>query len=84
MSDSLSVPPAWDSSSRICHTFIQGYKDWSCWSRGQAWALAGFTMMYRETLLPEFLVTASKAADYFIANLPGDSVPPWDFQVTHY
>ena len=35
----------------------------------------------RETLMPEFLVTAEAAADYCIAHLPADCVPLWDFQV---
>ena len=35
----------------------------------------------RETLLPEFLIPAIKAADYFVAHLPSDYVPLWDFQV---
>lgn len=58
----------------------QGYQDGSAWSRGQAWGLYGFAMTYRETKNPVFLETARKIADYYIAHLPADSVPYWDFQ----
>jgi unsaturated chondroitin disaccharide hydrolase len=59
---------------------IQGYRDWSTWSRGQAWAVYGYTMAYRETLNPWMLITARRVADYYIDHLPGDRVPYWDFQ----
>jgi hypothetical protein len=62
--------------SRVTH---QGYADGSCWARGQAWALYGFTMSYRFTRDPRFLKTAQKAADYFLDHLPPDHVPYWDF-----
>ena len=39
------------------------------WSRGQAWALYGYTMMYRETGKPEYLEQARKVAR-FIKNHP--------------
>jgi unsaturated chondroitin disaccharide hydrolase len=58
----------------------QGYADASCWARGQAWAIYGFTMTYRFTKDPRFLQTAQRAADYFITHLPSDFVPYWDFQ----
>ncbi len=58
----------------------QGYSDSSCWSRGQAWAIYGFTMSYRYTKDERFLATARHAADYFIGHLPDDKVPYWDFQ----
>ncbi|MBN1478728.1 glycoside hydrolase family 88 protein [candidate division KSB1 bacterium] len=57
----------------------QGYADWSTWSRGQAWGIYGFSMTYRETKNPQFLQTAIKMADYFLANLPDDFVPYSDF-----
>lgn len=57
----------------------QGWKDESTWARGQAWAIYGFTMAYRFTKDERFLETAVKAADYFIAHLPEDLVPYWDF-----
>jgi hypothetical protein len=57
----------------------QGYADESVWARGQAWAIYGFTMTYRFTNDKRFLTTAQQAADYFIAHLPSDGVPYWDF-----
>lgn len=61
----------------------QGFADESAWSRGQAWAIYGFTMAYRESGDERFLTTAQRVADYFIARLPEDSVPYWDFQAPH-
>lgn len=59
----------------------QGYADNSTWSRGQGWAIYGYTLMYRETKDPKFLEVARKAADFYInhPNLPEDKVPYWDF-----
>jgi hypothetical protein len=62
---------------RVTH---QGAADSSTWSRGQAWAINGFTMVYRYTHDPKFLETARRVADYFLAHLPADHVPYWDFQ----
>lgn len=59
----------------------QGYSDNSTWSRGQAWLIYGFTMMYRETKDRRYLDVAEKTADYYLANLPEDLVPYWDFNV---
>ncbi|MBD8983351.1 MAG: glucuronyl hydrolase [Bacteroides cellulosilyticus] len=59
----------------------QGYADNSSWARGQAWALYGYTMMYRETNNKVYLEQARKVA-LFIKNhpnLPEDKVPYWDF-----
>ena len=57
----------------------QGYSDASCWSRGQAWGIYGFTLTYRETGEQRFLETAELLADYFIEHLPADWVPYSDF-----
>lgn len=56
----------------------QGYSDDSCWARGQAWGIYGFTLSYLYTGDKSFLDSAQKVADYFIAKLPSDSVPYWD------
>lgn len=59
----------------------QGYSDNSTWSRGQAWAIYGFTMVYRETKDTRFLETAIKTADFYLDhdNLPSDKIAWWDF-----
>ncbi len=51
------------------------------WARGQAWAIYGFTLMYRETQKPEYLARAKTVADFCMAHpkLPSDKVPYWDF-----
>ncbi len=61
----------------------QGYADNSTWSRGQAWGIYGFTMVYRETKDPRFLKTAMGMADWFLnaKTLPKDKVPYWDFNM---
>ena len=64
--------------SKMTH---QGYSDESAWARGQAWALYGYTMCYRETGRPEFLQQAEKVEKYIFNNptLPADLIPYWDF-----
>ena len=59
----------------------QGFAHESAWARGQAWGLYGFTMMYRETGIQDFLVQAEKIAG-FILSQPGiadGKIPYWDF-----
>ena len=60
-------------------TTFQGYSDSSTWSRGQAWGIYGFTMTYRYTRETVFRDAARKMADWYIARLPSDAVPYWDF-----
>lgn len=62
----------------------QGYSDESVWSRGQAWAIYGYTLSYRETNMDEFKDAAIKIADYYINHLPGDFVPYWDFKLPDF
>jgi mannose/cellobiose epimerase-like protein (N-acyl-D-glucosamine 2-epimerase family) len=58
----------------------QGYSATSTWSRGQAWAIYGFTAAYRLTGQPEFLAAAKTVSDWYLNHLPtGDMVPYWDF-----
>ena len=57
----------------------QGYADDSMWARGQAWGIYGYTMVYRFTREPRFLDFAQKIADVYLARLPEDKVPYWDF-----
>ena len=57
----------------------QGFGPESVWARGQAWAIYGFTMIYRYTGEQKFLNAAEKASAWFIDNLPDDYVPIYDF-----
>ena len=59
----------------------QGASCFTAWSRGQSWAIYGYTMMYRETKNKAFLEFAQKVSDYAInhPNMPKDGVPYWDF-----
>lgn len=59
----------------------QGFADESTWARGEAWAVYGYTMCYRETKLPEFLEQAKHVANFIFTNtnLPEDLIPYWDY-----
>jgi len=58
----------------------QGYADESAWSRGQTWAVYGFTMMYRYTKDKKYLDQAMRTFA-FLRDHPDrtdDLVPWWD------
>jgi chondroitin AC lyase len=57
----------------------QGFSDNSTWARGQAWAIYGYTMMYRETSDSTYLKAAVRMAEYYLEHLPEDLIPFWDF-----
>jgi hypothetical protein len=64
---------------------VQGFAPESTWSRGQAWALYGFAMVYRYTRMDpgaaplRFREAATKAADYFTRRLPThDTTDTWN------
>ncbi|WP_316803739.1 glycoside hydrolase family 88 protein [Pedobacter nototheniae] len=63
----------------------QGASDESAWSRGQGWALYGYTMMYRFTKNQEYLKQAKHIAEFIInnPNLPVDGIPYWDFNAAN-
>lgn len=68
-----------EDGSVIAKMTVQGCADDSAWARGQAWALYGFTMMYRETGEQDFLSQATSVADMLLSRLPEDGIPYWDF-----
>lgn len=58
----------------------QGYADSTLWARGQAWAIYGYTIVYRETKDKKYLRFAEKVTDLYLSRLPeGEYVPYWDF-----
>ncbi len=58
----------------------QGYAKGSSWSRGQSWALYGFTLAYIHLGDKRYLDAAKRVANYFIANCCDDWLPRVDFR----
>ena len=58
----------------------QGYESGSSWSRGQAWALYGFTLSYLHTGKQAYLDAAKRVANYFISQITDDYIPRCDFR----
>ena len=70
----------YETGKKIKGITAQGYSDDSMWARGQAWAIYGFTMVYRETKDPKFLDFAHKLARVYLDKLTTDDlIPYWDF-----
>lgn len=76
------------TSTRIIETVAgQGYAVGSAWSRGQAWAVYGFTLAYIHTQEEKYFDAAKKVADYFIEGckkrnwkIPTDFCAPEEYE----
>jgi unsaturated chondroitin disaccharide hydrolase len=60
-------------------TTHQGLRGDSCWARGLAWSLYGYSKCYRLTGNDEFLEVSERNANYWLSHLPADKVSYWDF-----
>jgi unsaturated chondroitin disaccharide hydrolase len=72
----------WDTETGqpLRGTTEQGSADESCWARGQAWGIYGFSLNHRYTADASLLHAARRCADYFLARLPADHVAYWDLE----
>ena len=68
-----------DGHVRHRHT-AQGYAHESIWSRGQAWAIYGYTMCFRYTRDQRYLDQAIKTFKMMKNHpaMPADAIPYWD------
>ena len=64
----------------VCVEGGQGYSETSSWTRGQGWGLYGFTLSYIHTGKKEYLDTAKRIANYFIAACCNDWLVRSDFR----
>lgn len=59
---------------------FQGKNHNSSWSRGQAWAVYGYTSVYRETKDAKFLAFAERIAEMIMTKVTTeDAIPYWDY-----
>jgi unsaturated chondroitin disaccharide hydrolase len=63
----------------VRYTTHQGLHDESFWTRGQAWAIYGFSSVARMSGGQEFRQVANRLADFFVEHLQPGQAPPWDF-----
>lgn len=72
-------PQTGEVRMRVTH---QGYSDDSFWSRGQGWALYGYTMCYRYTHDQRYLDQAKGVAHFLFSlkNMPADGIFYWDMK----
>jgi unsaturated chondroitin disaccharide hydrolase len=57
----------------------QGLRGDSCWARGLAWSLYGYSKCFALTGDEEHLAVSQRNADYWLEHLPADRVSYWDF-----
>lgn len=64
---------------------FQGLADESSWARGQAWAVYGYTAVYRETTDEKHLKAAEDIAKLImeLPSMPKDKIPYWDYDDKH-
>lgn len=69
-----------ESGEMMCDYGGQGCERGSSWTRGQTWALYGFTLSYLHTGDMDFLDAAQSVANYFLSNIPESGLIPVDFR----
>jgi len=83
-----------DEEGRTCHKaafdpesggLVRRYNelaasDETCWSRGQAWSIAGLAVAYARTRARRHLDSLDSVTTYYRRHTPGDGVPSWDFE----
>jgi unsaturated chondroitin disaccharide hydrolase len=62
------------------HYTLLGAHDSSCWSRGQAWAIAGYLRAWEATREPRYLAIGGHLLNYWRANTDDSWIPPYDFK----
>lgn len=62
----------------------QGLTPQSSWSRGQGWAILGWTALARATSDADLLAAARLVADCWLDLMRDHDVPPWDFDAPTY
>ena len=68
------------SGARSQHYTLLGAHDNSCWSRGHAWAVAGYLRAWEALRDERYLAIARLLLDYWVSNSAADGIPPWDFK----
>ena len=68
-----------ETGARVQEHPGQGYCLGSQWSRGQAWGLYGFTLVWKNTGDTRYLEAAKRIADNFIAHIRPDGLTDSDF-----
>ncbi len=59
---------------------LLGASDDSCWSRGQAWAIAGYLRAYEALRDERYLNIGQNLLRYWLDNANADAIAPWDFK----
>jgi unsaturated chondroitin disaccharide hydrolase len=57
----------------------QGYSDESCWSRGQSWAIYGFSIAYSYAKSSKIYDAQRDATYYMLNHLSSELIPCWDY-----
>lgn len=84
--DSSTVHEGWfdpNTGQFLRSATHQGWRDDSCWVRGQAWATYGFTVCYAKTGDERFLSTATECADLYIERTGDALIAPNDWDDPH-
>lgn len=68
------------TGEKLRHYTLLGAHDDSCWSRGQAWAVAGYLRAWEALRDERYLAIGSRLLGYWTQHCDESGIPPWDFK----